>query len=195
FTQLSDDVAFDPREGRLERIGATRRLGAVVYASTRPLDWLIAAVSVTYVDATLLEPPPASAEDPQPAFEEGQNLPYVPPIVARADLGVAHPLALRGKYWEIGGRAGVGFSYLSPRPLPYGAFAEHVPLLDASLGLSAGPLDLNASFFNLTNARYAAVEYNFASDWDPSSPRPRTPARHLAAGAPFSFMITLGVSL
>src|SRR5690606_30238799 len=99
FTQPSDDGAFDPRGGRLERIGATRRLGAVVYASTRPLDWLIAAVSVTYVDATLLEPPPASAEDPQPAFEEGQNFPYVPPIVARADLGVAHPLALRGKYW------------------------------------------------------------------------------------------------
>jgi iron complex outermembrane receptor protein len=195
YTHLSDDVAFDAEEGRLERIGASQRLGAVVHAQARPVEWIVAAVSATYVDAELLEPPPATAEEPQPAFERGQNLPYVPPVVLRADLGTQGTLARRARPWPLTGRAGVGFSYLSPRPLPYGAFAEHLPLLDASAGLGYGPFDFGASFFNVLDHRYAAVEYNFASDWDPDGLRSRTPARHIAAGAPFSFMFTLGVSL
>ena len=116
-------------------------------------------------------------------------------MVARADLGVHGPLGREGTKWELSGRLGAGFSYLSPRPLPYGALADHVPLLDLSGGLRFGPLDLGASFFNVLNRDYAAVEYNFASHWNPARPRPRTPARHISAGAPFSFLITLGVTL
>ncbi|MCA9695729.1 MAG: TonB-dependent receptor, partial [Myxococcales bacterium] len=184
YTHLSDDVVFEPREGRLERVGATRRLGGVLAAEARPLSWLIGQLSLTYVDAALLEPPPATAEEPQPPFTPGQNLPYVPPVVVRADLGVAGPLARQGRPWALSGRLGAGFSYLSPRPLPYGGASDHVPLLDVSAGLKFGPLDLGASVFNALNHRYAAIEYNFASDWDLASPRPRTPARHIAAGAP-----------
>lgn len=195
FTRLSDDVAFDAEEGRLERVGASRRVGAVVHAQALPLPWIIAAASVTYVDAVLLEPPPATAEEPQPPFSRGENLPYVPPVVVRGDFGTQGTLSRRARPWPLRGRAGVGVSYLSPRPLPYGASAEHVPLLDASAGLGYGPFDLGASFFNVLDRRYAAIEYNFASDWDPDGLRSRTPARHIAAGSPFSFMFTLGVSL
>jgi outer membrane receptor protein involved in Fe transport len=195
WTRLSDDVAFDAEAGRLERVGATRRVGAVVHAQTRPADGIIGAVSVTYVDAELLEPPPATAEDPDPAFTRGQNLPFVPPLVVRADLGVDGPLARRGGPWELTGRLGVGFSFLSPRPLAWGGTSDPVPLLDASAGLAIGPFDLSASFFNLLDRRWAAVEYAFPSHWDPEGVRPRTPARHIAAGAPFSFLFTLGVSL
>src|SRR5690606_14401049 len=92
WTALSDHVAFDATEGRLERVGATRRLGAVVHAEATPAEWLVASGSVTYVDAELREPPPASAADPEPAFKKGQNLPFVPPLVARADIGAHHPL-------------------------------------------------------------------------------------------------------
>ncbi|MCB9755321.1 MAG: TonB-dependent receptor [Myxococcales bacterium] len=195
FTRLSDDVVFEPREARLERVGATRRLGAVLTAQTRPRPWLLAALSLTYVDATLLEPPPATAENPQPAFEPGQKLPFVAPVVGRLDLGVHGPLARAGTSWPLSGRLGAGFSYLSPRPLPYGGAADHVPLLDLSGGLRFGPLDLGVAVFNVLNREYAAVEYSFASHWNPARPRPRTPARHLAAGAPLSFLITLGVTL
>jgi hypothetical protein len=195
YTHLSDDVAFEAEEGRLERVGATRRLGAVLHAQTQPLSWLIAAASVTYVEAELLEPPPATAEEPQPPFSRGQNLPFVPPVVVRVDLGARGTLARKSKAWTLTGRAGAGFSYLSPRPLPFGAQSEHVALLDVSAGLGFGPFDLGAEFFNVLNRRYAAIEYNFASDWSPGSPRSRTPARHIAAGSPFAFLITLGVSL
>ncbi|MEE2644117.1 MAG: hypothetical protein VYD19_04235, partial [Myxococcota bacterium] len=89
-----------------------------------------------------------------------------------------------------------GFSFLSPRPLPYGDFADPVSLLDTSLGLSWGPAELSFELFNALDASYAAIEYSFASDWDPNDGvRARTPARHSAAGRPRSWMLSLGVTL
>lgn len=196
YTHLSDDVAFDAEEGRLERIGATRRWGAVAYLVARPLSWLVTSGSFTFVDATLLEPPPASAEEPQPPFVEGQRLPFIPPIVVRADVG-AHTTFMKHLGGQpLSGRAGMGLSYLSARPLPYGDMADPFALLDASAGLIWGPIDLGLEIFNLLDTKYAAVEYSFASDWDPNDGvRSRTPARHTAAAAPFSWMLTLGVTL
>ncbi len=195
YTHLSDDVVFDAGEGRLERIGATQRLGAVLQATSRPVDWLVGSLSVTFVHATLLEPPPPSAEEPQPPFVAGQQLPFVPPVVVRGDLGVRRTFT---RLWDrdLGGRAGLGFSFLSPRPLPYGEFAEPVALLDASVAVSWGPVELSFELFNALNNRYAALEYAFPSDWSPNDGvRSRTPSRHFAAGAPLSWMLSLGVTL
>lgn len=196
YTHLSDDIAFDAAEGRLERIGASQRLGSVANAVTRPFSWLVGSASFTYVDATLLEPPPPTAEEPQPLFVEGQNLPFVPPVVVRADIGANRTFTENFQGLPLGGRTGLGLSFLSPRPLPYGEFADSAALLDASVGVRWGALDLSFEVFNVLNARYAAVEYSFASDWDPNDGvRPRTPARHLAAGAPRSWSLSLGVTL
>jgi hypothetical protein len=196
YTRLSDDVAFDAEEGRLEQIGSTERMGAVAHLVTRPTSWLIGSASVTLVRATLLEPPPATAEEPQPPFRKGQRLPFVPPVVVRADLGARRVLvdAVGGR--SLTGKLGIGASYLSPRPLPYGDSAEPVALLDASAALEWAALRLSLDCFNVLNARYAAVEYTFASDWAPNDGvRPRTPARHIAAGSPFAMMLSLGVTL
>lgn len=195
YTRLSDDVAFDAEEGRLESIGATRRLGAVAHAEVHPTPWLVAAVSATFVDAELLEPPPATAEEPQPPFEVGQNLAFVPPLVVRLDLGARPRLAADVGGQELSGRAGLGYSYLSERPLPFGEFSDSVSLLDASAGLVWGPLELGIDVYNLSNQRYAAAELNMPSSWDPNGVRSRTPARHTAAGAPRSWLLTFGVSL
>jgi len=194
FTRLSDDVAFEPSEGRVERIGRTRRLGGVLQVDVRPLDWLVANASVTYVDAELLEPPPATADNPQPAFEPGQNLPFVPPLILRADLGAHREFGyMSGR--PFGARFGVGFNYLSPRPLPFGESSKQVALLDVSASLHWGPFELGFELFNALNSKYAAVEFNFASNWNPSEPVRRVPARHFAAGSPLSWMATLQVSL
>ncbi len=196
LTRLSDDVAFDASEGRLERIGASERLGICTHAVTRPWPWFIGSASVTFVDATLLEPPPPSADEPQPPFEEGQKLPFVPPVVVRADTAVSRTLV--DDVWgeSVGGKVGLGFSYLSSRPLPYGAYADPVGLLDASAGVTWGPADLSLEMFNLLDTEYAAIEYSFPSDWDPNDGvRPRAPARHTAAGAPLSWLVSLGVTL
>jgi iron complex outermembrane receptor protein len=195
-THLSDDIAFDAAEGSLQRIGATERLGAVLHALSRPVDWLVGSASLTVVRATLLEPPPPSADEPQPPFVEGQRLPFVPPVVVRADLGARRTLVASLAGRPLAARAGLGFSFLSPRPLPYGDLAAPVALLDGSAGVSWGPFELSIELFNALDAEYAAVEYSFPSDWDPNDGvRPRTPARHTAAGAPRSWMASVGVTL
>ncbi|MBO6934551.1 MAG: TonB-dependent receptor [Deltaproteobacteria bacterium] len=190
WTRLGDDVAFEPEEAALRRIGATRRLGAVAHVQARPLPWLVAAGSVTYVDAELLEPPPPSVEEPNPPFEEGQNLPYVPPVVVRLDVGARGPLGeLRGQ--KVTGRVGAGFSYLSPRPLPFGFNAAPVALLDASAGVAWGPVEIGFSVFNLLGSEYAAFELYYVSDWTNGGVRSRVPARHIQAGAPRTLMGTV----
>lgn len=195
YTHLSDDVAFDAEEGRLERIGATQRLGAVIHAASRPWPWLVGAFSVTLVDASLLEPPPATVEQPQPPFVKGQNLPFVPPVVLRADIGANHVLLDNAGPWKLSGRLGSGLSFLSSRPLPYGQSADPFALLDMSAGLTWGPLDLSLEIYNLLDSQYAALAYSFASSWDPDAARSRVPMSHTAAGSPRSWMLSLGVSL
>lgn len=195
YTRLSDDVAFEAEEGRLERIGATRRLGAVARVEAQPLPWLVGAASLTYVDAELLEPPPATPEEPQPPFARGQNLPFVPPLVARLDLGASPTLLDDFSGHALEARLGLGWSWLSPRPLPYGESSRAVSLLDASASVGWDALSLTLEAFNVLDQRHAASELNFPSSWDPDAPRSRTPARHFAAGPPRALMLTLGVSL
>lgn len=196
WTELSDDIAFEAQEGRLERIGASRRVGGVLHAQWRPAPWTVAGLSVTGVHATLQEPPPPTPEEPQPPFRKGQSLPYVPSMVVRLDAGIAPPLAWAWKGHSFHTRAGIGYSMWSPRPLPFGRSTEFVHLLDLSAAFGWGPVTLGASLHNALNRRYGAVEYNFASDWNPYDGfRSRTPQRHRSVGAPLSAMAFLELQL
>jgi TonB family protein len=194
LTALSTDVVFEPESARLEPVGPTTRLGAVVYATSRPWSWLTASGSLTFVRATLDAPPVPTNANPNPPYVEGQLLPYVPPVVLRLDVGAKHAL-MRFGGGDLTGRVGVGFSYLSSRPLPFGAFAEPVALLDASASLRWRAFELGVEGFNLADTRYAAIEYSFASAWSTTETPSRLPARHLSAGAPLTLLATLGVTL
>jgi|GEM_PF-193078 len=194
-TFLSDDVAFDPSEGRMERIGPSRRAGATFYAVARPSDWWVAALSVTYANAVLLEPPPATADEPEPPFAEGQPLPYVSPLTARLDASASTPLLRFEGSEPLVGKVGAGFTYLFGRPLPYNQRGDAISLLDASVGLLWNGVELSLSGYNLLNLDYATSERFYVSDWDTSTPSSRLPTKHLAAGAPLSVMATLGVTL
>ena len=190
-TRLSDDVAFEAAEGRLERIGATQRVGSVLHLLSKPTQYLLGSFSVTYVDATLLEPPPTSAEDPQPSFEKGQNLPFVPPLVVRADIGFRYPFNALVAQKPVVLHLGFGGSYLSARPLPFGAFSDPVSLIDLSSKLELGPWLLSFEIFNALNSQYASVEYYFTSDWQANDGfRSRVPSRHIAAGSPLSWLLS-----
>lgn len=193
-TTLSNDVAFDPQEGRLEALGPSTRLGGSLYVVARPLTWLLGALSVTYVRATLDGPPLATALDPAPPYVSGQALPYVPPIVVRADVSANEQVAtLADLPFRI--RGGAGFSMLGARPLPYGDEAPAFGLLDVSAGASWGPVDLSLDVFNLLDQRYQATAYSFASNWSPTQVPSRVPAPSFAAGAPLTVMSTLGVRI
>lgn len=194
-TQLSDDVVFEASEGRLERVGATRRLGGVFHAQVRPWPGVVAAASVTYVDAELVDPPPATSEVPDPPFVRGQNLPFVPPVVVRADIGANGSLWTLGDTEALGGRVGVGLSALSSRPLPFGDYADPFAVLDVSGGLDFRFVELGLDVFNVLDTRYSSLEYSFTSAWDPAAPASRLPARHSNAGAPRTLLVTLELEL
>jgi iron complex outermembrane recepter protein len=93
------------------------------------------------------------------------------------------------------GRASVGFTYWSSRPLPYSEQTDAVSLLDAAVGVRYRMLQLDATVFNLADERYAAMELSAASNWDPTGVPSRLPARHVMAGAPRTWLLTLGLQL
>jgi iron complex outermembrane receptor protein len=194
YTTLSDDVAFDPAEGRLEPIGPTTRKGATLHAVARPWSFLVASGSLTYVRAELDAPPPATAEDPAPPYRQGELLPYVPPLVVRIDLG-ARQVLTRIEGHSLDGRLGLGFSHLAPRPLPFQAESAALSLFDASASLRYRAVELGVEAFNLFDLEYAATEHVFASNWQPSEAPSRLPARHIAAGPPRTVLVTLGLHL
>jgi hypothetical protein len=191
---LSTDLAFDPLEGRLETIGPTRRRGVVGQVTATPWPWIFGSVSVTWVQATLRAPPAATPQDPTPAFRPGQALPYVPPVVVRADLGFRKDLFRIAKQ-PVAGYWGTGFSFLSARPLPYGEHAAPVALLDVRGGFSWRWLDVGVDLMNVTNRQWAASEYAFVSDWGATATPSMLPARHIAAGTPFTIMGTAVLKL
>lgn len=193
-TFLGDDLAFDPESGSLDRIGPTRRLGIATALIARPWPFAYASVSLTYVQATLTAPPPPTAEDPAPPFEAGQLLPYVPPLVGRADLSLSGELVEVARA-PLRGALGLGASLLSARPLPYGHFSPAIYLLSLSGELRYDRFSLEFTVQNLLNRRYAASEYTFVSDWGTRPIPSLLPARHFAAGAPRSFNASLGLHL
>jgi outer membrane receptor protein involved in Fe transport len=194
WTSLSLDLAYDPGTSSLERIGPTTRIGATLNAVARPTPWLFAALAANIVRATLDEPPPPTSEVPDPPYEPGQLLPYVPPVVVRLDLAAHYAITtLAGKPVELG--TGVGAQYLAPRPLPFGEFGETIVTLDGSIDAHWRNIEASVQGFNLLDRRYPSVELNYVSNWDPSGIPSRIPARHIAAAAPLTVLFSLGVHL
>jgi iron complex outermembrane receptor protein len=190
IANVSDDVAFEPGEGRLEPIGQTTRIGGAIYVVARPLSWLVGAISVTYVRATLDAPPPDVPGAPMP-YRSGDPLPYVAPLVIRVDAGADEQVTtLLDLPFRI--RGGAGFSLLGSRPLPYGESAAPLALLDLSAGVTWGPIDLGVEVQNLLDQRYAALEYSFVSSWSPTASPSSVPARSFSAGAPLTVLVSLG---
>ncbi len=193
-TWLSQDLAFDPTEGRVEKLGPSSRRGVSITLLSRPFDWWINTVSVTAVHATLDAPPRATAEDPSPVYLRGQLLPYVPPVVVRGSTVVDRELStLVGLV--LRGRLGVTVSGLSSRPLPYGQYAAPILLVDAQAALRLGPVEGGVDLFNVFNSRYAQSEYIYTSNWNVSGVPTRVPARHVSAGAPRTVLFNVGVHL
>lgn len=193
-TRLSFDLAFDPQEGRLERIGPTTRRGFVGVLRGKPTPFLDGMLSATFVDATLDAPPPPTPENPTPPYVEGQSLPYVPPLVVREDVALhGRLLSLFGE--DVTGRLGWGTTFLSPRPLPYGQSSAAVFLVDALASARRGPVELALEGTNLLDARWAQTELAYVSNWNPTAVPSRLPARHLTAGAPRALMLSLALHL
>jgi TonB family protein len=193
-TALSEDLAFDPQEGSLARIGPTTRRGLAGQVTARPGRYFLASLSATGVRATLDAPPPPTTANPTPAYRAGALLPYVPPLVMRADLAVTPELRF-GDWAPLHARAGLGFTHLSSRPLPYGQSGDPTTLVDVSAGIRWRFVEAGLEASNLFDTRYAAGEFSFVSNWGRPDIPSLVPARHISAGPPRTILLTVTVSL
>lgn len=192
LTYVASDSVFEPSEGMFESVGATRRTGGVIAAELDAWDTLRARASFTGAKAVLLEAPAPSDEDPSPAYHTGQLVPFVAPIVVRADVGAEHDLGRLGGH-AVHGSIGFGLSYVGRRPMPYSTWSPAFTLLDAQASVSYRAIELGVSAQNLIGSRYAAAEQYFVSNWDPSATPSRTPTSSIQAGAPRTLLFTLEI--
>jgi len=194
FAKLDNDLIFEAHEARFEALGPTTRLGATFYSQFRPLPWLFGGVSVTYAHATLDETPQPEPGEPSAGLQAGDPVPFVPPWLFRLDLGAAEDLVNLGKR-PLRGNVGLGYTFIGERPLAFSQSSPRVNLLDLSAGLSWWFLELGLQIYNVANAQYAAQEFVFESNWNPAAAPSNTPARHVAAGAPRTFIFQVGFRL
>ncbi|MBI5515718.1 MAG: TonB-dependent receptor [Deltaproteobacteria bacterium] len=187
-TLVGNDLLFDPTVGRSVPIGASRRLGAVLWLRARPRPWLDVNASLTYTRATVENDALGST------VPAGSLLPYVPAVVARLDVGLERDLG-RWRSWAVRARGGLGASFYGPRPLPLDERSEPVFLVDLSAALRVGALELGASAKNLLDARWRDAQLNTASNFNPGTASSFFPVRHFTAGSPLTFFLTLGVYL
>ena len=194
FAKLSNDLIFEAHEARFETLGPTTRIGAVFYAQARPLPWLFGGFSLTYVHATIDETPAAAPGEPPSGLAAGDPIPFVPAWLLRLDVGAENDLVDLGKH-PLHGKIGIGYTFLGERPLQFSQQSPPVNLLELGAGLSWGFLELGFQVFNLLDAQYAAQEFVFESNWNPGAPPSDQPARHVAAGAPRTFLFQVGFRL
>jgi len=194
FAKLDNDLIFEAHEARFEELGPTTRIGATFYSQFRPLPWFFGGVSVTYAHATLDETPQPEPGEPSAGLQAGDPIPFVPPWLFRLDLGAAEDLVNLGTH-PLRGNIGLGYTFIGERPLAFSQSSPRVNLLDLSAGLSWWFLELGLQIYNVANAQYAAQEFVFESNWNPGVAPSGTPARHVAAGAPRSFIFQIGFRL
>ncbi len=182
-TRVSQDLVFDEQLGRNLPVGASTRLG--VFASGRiSLDQALdlqASTAYTYS---------ALADGSDGGLLGGEALPYVPRLVARADG------SWRGGFealsQDFGWAVSLGASFIGPRPLPLGRYAEPVFLVDAGARLTWKSLELGLEAQNLLDTRWREAEYNYVSNFRGAEAAPSLLAtRHFSAGAPRQLRVTL----
>lgn len=185
-TTLSRDLVFDPVTARNEDVPGTHRNGATAEVTFRPAPWFVQSSNVTYTDARF------TGSDG--VYGEGDVLPYVPQIVARADMAFKAKLArLAGRVLE--GRIGTGLEALARRPLPYGSFGKNVFLVDASAGLRLREVELALDVFNVLDAYWFDGQFVYASNFDRAPSPSLIPAQHVTVGPPRTVFLSLAVHL
>ncbi len=174
-THVDHDQIFSETEGRATLANGTTRAGwAGSVRSTG--SFFDVSASVTFVKSRF--------------DDTGLLVPYVPDVVVRHDGALFHDLfPLAGS--PVGGKVGIGASFIGQRALLYGQRSDVIFTLDAAISATWRWLALEVAGTNLLNMQYKEAEYNYVSDFDATTPATLVPARHFAAGAPLGVMVSL----
>jgi iron complex outermembrane receptor protein len=185
-TALDQDLVFDEATSRNLPAPGSVRLGWVADFVAEPADWFTSALGVTYTRAEFSES--------GGRYQEGELVPFVPQVVVRTDLSVKRALRQFGKR-GLTGRAGVATTFVYRRPLPYAEFGSDVMVVDAQAGARFGEFELLGEAFNLFDHDYYDGEFVYSSNFERGAVASQIPVRHVTAGAPRSFFVSLAVYL
>jgi hypothetical protein len=155
-------------------------MGVAAQLLSRPLPKLQTSVSVTYARAAF--------EGASGQYARGDLLPYVPQLVARADLAFTPTLG-RVLERELRGHVGVALTGLGRRPLPYGELGHDALLADARVALRLGPLETSLDVTNLLDAEWYDGEFVYSSRFGDTASL--VPVRHVTIGPPRTILWSL----
>jgi iron complex outermembrane receptor protein len=182
YTDLSEDLVFDPATARNERVPGTARKGIAAEMTARMNELLLLSSSATYTHAAF------TAGNTQ--FGKGDLLPYVPQLVLRTDAALKKTLA-HVLSRDLEGHVGTGLEGLIGRPLPFGDTGQNVFLIDASAGLRLKEIELGVDVFNLLDSGWYDGQFVYASNFSRAASPPRVPFRHVTVGPPRTFFFSL----
>lgn len=158
-TWIEHETVFDHVSGTNLELNATRRLGAELHLSHRPLGWLHLASALTAVRARFVA--------------SGAAVPGAPSLLTTGSATVTHPCGL--------GLALTGL-YVAPRPLAHGARGAHQLVFGLGARYRLGAVELSLEVENLLGADWREGEYHFASWFE--GERSRIPTIHYVSGPP-----------
>lgn len=183
-TRVERDLVFDETAGRNTPIGASNRFGGLGAARITMPFGLDTQTSITYAEAYV--PPPGASELDLTA---GVRLPYVPRWVARIDASLRRSFRIGGETFRY--NVASGFTYVAPRPLPFGQLGPAYGTFDAAIRLRYRMVELGLEGNNLFDRRNKLAVYNYASNFrGPSAFPSLLSQQHFASGPPQMFMAT-----
>lgn len=182
-THVDRDLIFVPELGTnvtIDASAATTRAGVAATVRVNPITGVELTASGTWSRATF--------------DATGDLVPYVPPLVLRADVAFARDVA-RIAQRPLRLMAGLGAMFLGERPLPFSESSPPVFVMDLGVSARYAFIELGVSARNLTDARWRDGVFNYVSAFDPSAPVSRVPAQHYSAGRPLTVLGTLSFLL
>lgn len=182
-THVDRDLVFVPELGTnvvIDASAATTRLGVGASVRVTPARGVELTASGTWARATF--------------DASGLLVPYVPPLVLRADVAFARDVG-RVARRPVTLMAGVGATVLGPRPLPFSETTDPVLVIDAGVSARYAFVELGLSARNLTDARWRDGVFNYVSSFERGADVSRVPAQHFSAGRPLTVLGTLGFLL
>lgn len=183
FTHVDRDLVFVPTLGMNvvnEASAATTRWGAAVTLRAVIVRGLEVSVNGTWARATY--------------DATGFAVPYVPPLVARADLGFERTVA-RVFNKPLSLTAGAGLTVLGARPLPFNGETEPFAVLDLGTSARLGFIEVGLRARNVTDSRWRDGVFNYVSNFNRAAPTSMVPVEHFTAGRPFTLLSTVTVHL
>lgn len=167
-TLIERESIYDHVSGVNLELNATRRLGAELELTVRPLEYLSLGADATLVDARFVE--------------SQRRVPLAPSFIA----GVR---AMGGS--ELGAQGGVRLLGIAPRELPHGARGATLISLDATLGYRWRHWRVEAEIENVLGAQLREGEYHYASAWRGGQTASQLPVLHHVAGPPLNVRVGL----